>query len=86
MVMPNTFGRAARRDLNSHVSLPLRKDLPYERNPYVGYDDIRTKAFLFDEVTDSRVFSMKYLADVDSLPPPWAFPFHRAEVGTRSDS
>ena len=49
----------------------------YGRNPYVGYDDIGSPAFLFDGPEDGRLPPKARVATIDASATPVAYPFDR---------
>jgi hypothetical protein len=49
---------------------------PYGRNPYVGYDEVGSPAFLFDGVVDGRLTPKARVVTIDGAEPV-AYPFDR---------
>lgn len=63
----------------------FRRD--YGRNPYVGYDDVNSPAFLFRGETDGRLPPKARVISVESPAEDVAYPFEAiAEVGVVNDS
>ncbi|GAB4242450.1 MAG: DUF3179 domain-containing protein [Acidobacteriota bacterium] len=69
-----SFRQAAARKPRALVLSRPGRGYPYGRNPYVGYDDIRQKPFLFRGVVDKRVPPMEHLIVVTRGAKALAFP------------
>lgn len=51
----------------------------YGNNPYVGYDDVDSSPFMFNEVPDDRLSAMERVLVLDLNDEPIAYPFSRLE-------
>jgi hypothetical protein len=54
-------------------------DRPYGNNPYVGYDDIDSSPFMFNEIPDDRLAPMERVLVLEIEDDPMAYPFSRLE-------